>query len=513
MRMPTRAKKPKGPVAPLAPTLPSEDAPLAALTSAVPPDGLPVLYDRLEITEYSTTSPKGPLTVERMKRLLGWETESEYVARKLRENPGTAPEQWMADPKKKDVFGDVYHCRNLAGEKVRCNNNAHNRPFDVPWGEKLTHTVLYGQWAGPHTVPGETVNGETVRVSRYGRVLSGQHQMTGAINANDFLHKYRKEHGLDSANAKYPAWAKHNDVFIETIVITGMSEDPRVLMTVDYVRPRTSADVFYTSDVFKALPPPDREELCRMLAAAVDLLWTRTATRGYRTHPEVVAFLDRHRTLLRCVEHLFGENRMEVGRRVSKLRLNAGACAALCYLMAAGATRPEDSDAYRNMEPPSEEGVDLSLLARAEDFWTLLAGGADFAHVRTALAGLANSTPGSTTNRGLGGTWPERLAVLAAAWGAWRDHPAGAGPPFDAGDLAPGGLLCLNYNDRDDRGNALPDGQIKLLEVADLLGIDCPEVVAAAAVRHAPDPPAPPPADLERLKEEARARRAQPSAG
>ena len=489
--MPKRRPAPVQPVAPAPPPTP---------TPAPPAPSLPVLYPELEITEYSTASAKGPLTVDDQKLLLGWETEKEFQQRKVSEFPATKPEAWL--------FGDLFHCKNVAGEKVRCNNNAHNRPFDEGWAESLVHTILHGQWAGPHTIPGETVNGETVRVSRYGRVLSGQHQMTGCILAGEWLLKARQEGKDPPTDPKYPVWRKHGAPFLETVVIVGLSEDPRVLMTIDYVKPRTAADVFYTSDVFKSCTPPERKELCRILASAVDVLWTRTDAKGYRTHPEVVGFLERHKRLLNCVTHLFKENSVAGGRKISKLRLSPGVCSALCYLMGCGSAKTTDySDEYRNQNPPMEKGLDWSTWDRAEKFWNLLASGKDFMPVRTALGLLVDSTPDSD-NQGLGGRGPEKLAILAKAWERWRDYAAG--PIFDNSDLAPGGALCLSYSDLDDKGNKLPDGQIKLLDVADFDGIDCPESVGKGPTsKAAPMPPAPSRAEIERATEEARARRAR----
>ena len=489
----------KKPVAPTAPKAPEPTAAPAPAANGAP--GLPVLYDRLDIKEYSTAVPRGPLGVDDIVTTLGWETEKEYQARKVRENPGTKPEHYL--------FGDTYHCLDVSGQKVRCNHNAHNRPFDVDWCKALMHTVLSGQWAGPYTVPGETVNGETVRISRYGRVLSGQHSMTACKLADEWLQKARKDLGLDAANEKYPTWAGKDHCFLETIVITGMSEDPRVLMTVDYVKPRTAADVFYTSEVFKSSTPNERKELCRMLASAVDLLWTRTDARGYKTHPEIVGFLERHKRLMKCVEHLFKENSEATGRKIAKLRLVAGQCAALCYLMGCSATTDERSDEYRNESPPTEKGLDWTLWDHAHDFWSCLANSPDFLPVRKALGLLLNSDPTSDDNLGMGGHVAEKFAILAKAWEVYKDHPTTAGSPFSDDDLVPDGCLTLNYVDVDDRGNKLPDGRIKLVDVADFYGVDCPDTATPKAARSGPPQPPPPTREeIEKATADAHARRA-----
>lgn len=503
--MPVRKK----PVQPVAPVVPPPPPPLVQV---VPKDDRPIVFPKLEIEEYSTTSAKGPMHVALIKKMMGWETEKQFQERMLKQFPGSKPEAWLfGDGVKNEGTGVVQpvHCKNTAGEKVICWNNAHNRPFDEGWCDDLVHTILHGQWAGPHTMRGETVNGETVRVSRYGRVLSGQHQGTACILADEQLQKYRMDYSREEADEKYPAWKDQDHCFIETIVVRGMSEDPRVLMSVDYVKPRSAADVFYTSDVFKKCTPVERKELCQMLASAVDMLWTRTGAKGYRTHPEVVAFTDRHKRLLDCVLYIFKENDAKSGRPISKLRLRPGICAALVYLMGCSATSEDVADEYRNMEPPTEKVLDWSLWDKAEEFWTLLPSGADFAIVRCAINQLADSTPGNEDNQGLGGRMPEKLAIIAKAWDAWKDGY----DTFTQADLADDGLLHLTYNDRDDKGNRLPDGQIKLVDMADFFGIDCAEVTtkgktkSRAADTAPPDPPAPTPEEIERAAEAARARR------
>jgi hypothetical protein len=503
--MPASKKKKPAPIQPVKPVAP----PPPTATNNVPAaPALPVMYEKVEIAEYSTTSEKGPLTIDDLKTIMDWETESEFIARKVKEFPDTKPEKWkwLGELVESEVNGVKtllpIHCNNVSGEKVICWKNAHNRPFDESWCEKLIHTHLYGQWAGPHTIPGETVNGETIRISRYGRVISGQHSITSAILADEQLQKDRIG-GFDTKETpKYPAWVGHDHVFLESIVVKGLSEDPRVLMSVDYVKPRSVADVFYTSEVFKSSKPSERKELCKMLASAVDILWTRTKARGYKTHPEIVGFLERHQKLLKCVEFIYAENSVKAQRKISRLRLQPGTCAALTFIMASSGPKT-DGDVYRNQNPPTEKGLDWSYWEKAEVFWSLLTRAGEFKPVCTALARLLDSSINDDNNEGFGGNANEKLAILAKAWELWRDTPVGA--PF----LVTAEDLELSYTDVDDKGDKLPDGEIKLLDIADFYGIDCPEVVGNARVVKSttPEPPAPSEEEIEQLAREALARR------
>lgn len=250
-----------------------------------------------------------------------------------------------------------------------------------------------------------------------------------------------------------------------------------------------------------------------MLSAAIDVLWARTDTKGYMTHPEVVGFLERHKRLLKCVEHLFDINRKDDsqhgGRLISKLKLSAGGCAALCYLMGCGTEKTTNySDEYRNETPPSEKKLDWGYWDKAMLFWTRLASDRSFIPVRHALGQLIVSTPGSEDNEGLGGRLEEKVAIIAKAWEVFKDHRDTHGAPFSNEDLEQDGALCLSYSNLDDEGKELPDGKIKLLDVADFQGIDCPQVKKSkAAATAAPEAPAPTPDEIEKAAEEVRAER------
>lgn len=460
------------------------------------PDGREVVYARVSTSECSTAVERGPLMPVEAKTLMGWETEPEYQKRMVAEKGGK-PEQYL--------FGDNYHCLNSREEKVRCWRNANNRPLDMNWCKDLRHTILVGQWAGPHTIPGETVNGETIRISRYGNVISAQHQLTALILADEELLASRGEDG-NILHPKYPFWNGHEHPFIESLIVTGVSEDERVLRTIDYVKPRTTADMLFTMSFYRDRTPSERKEMTRMLAAAIDLLWTRTLTKGYRTHPEIVGFLERHKKLLKCVEHLFKENSTkgaDGGRRISNLRISAGHASALCYLMASSGP-DTDGDVYRNEDPPSEKNLDWSHWDKALEFWSRLAGDRTWTWLRKALKDLVESTPMNEENQGMGGRFPEKVAIITKAWAIWKEWPDDEPePPYTREDLDPGGALKLSYGTVDDKGNPLPEGEVKLLDDDNLFGIDYPTSLSKKTSKGAPEPPPPTHEELARAREEA----------
>lgn len=499
-----------------------------------------VKFPKLKITECSTTADpeeggRGPLTPEEWKHLLGWETETQYQVRKMQDDPGSSAEKWE--------LREEYHCKNTKGEKVRCGKNPNNRPFDMVWCEHLIQTVLTGTWAGPHTIPGETVNGETVRIGKYESVLSGQHQGTAVILADEKLQLDRAREDYTPENAKYPFWNGHDHPFIETILITGLSEDERVLRTIDYVKPRTAADMLYTMPLFRDNTSQQRREMTRMLSAAIDVLWKRTKALGYKTHPEVVGFLERHRRLLEFVEHLFTENSVEAaegGRKISKLKLSPGTCAALGYLMACSGSDDDDyGERYRNGDPPSEKFLDFSMWDKATEFWTRMAGGMSFIPVRYMLQNVLPMTSPynypDPMNLGNGGQEDEKLAVISKAWQVWKEHPGLHGddkgiPVFDQvrnpdgsisfPDLQVGGRLYLSYTNLSKErivnlppgadgekkkksigGKPMPDGKIRLIDLADFSGIDYFDETGDPDpdIDGQPEAPAPSPEEIETL--------------
>lgn len=485
---PAPAAKPAAPPAVTVPTPPP-----TPLQSVAEPVNKPraVVYDKVTADEYSKDSDLGPITEEIAKAALEWEDEKAYKLRCVEENPGTKPDHWE--------YKEDFLLKDKDGNKVRCWNNLDNRWLDLKWSEGLAQTILNGDWAGPTTMPGETVNGSTIVISRTGKVESGQHSLIGLILACQMFRANKEQ---------YPFWNNLGiDPVIETILITGISEHPKVTQSHDNIKQRSPADVFFTSPIFQAAPRNDRDRYSRMMAAGADLLWKRTNAQGYATLPEIVSFVDRHKKLIKAVEHIFTENTDKPGvgnvaRKIEVKIMSAGQAAAVCYLMGCSAPAT-DGDVYRNGFPPTEKDLDWSLWGKAKEFWALVASHEDFQPVRRALNRLNQTTidGANGTVQGMGGTSAEKLAILCKAWRVWVNHDASTGAPmFSEADLNEGGALWLAYNDLDADGKKLPDGKLTFLDHADFEGIDVPEDMKGKNTRS--DPPVAP-SDVEAAKVEA----------
>lgn len=319
------------------------------------------------------------MTVEAAMDTLGWENEPTYTTRMVTKDPSLTPDQCKL---KEFLFKDE------SGLKIMCWNNAKNRPFDERWARSVAQDILNRNWM---------LNLENIIIGTTGLVLSGQHRLIGFVLAYQIYLKNKERYA--------PLWG--SDPFVlETSVGLGASEDPRVVSTLDNVKPRSLADVLYTSDLFRDLSNTERKECARMLDTAIDMLWKRTGAdkqefNSYQTHSQSQEFLTRHGRLLDCVKHIFEENKE---RSISNLQLSPGQCAAAMYLMgSAGSSMLK----YQELEVRHEKILDWGHWDEARDFWVALASG-KLPHIIQALAFLADEEGGRAT---------EKMALIAKAWG------------------------------------------------------------------------------------------------
>lgn len=324
----------------------------------------------------------GPITAAQAKQLLGWETEADFVARKLKENPNAKQSKLM--------FKNDFLLVDSQDRKVRCWHNAKNRPFDEQHARKLSQDILYRNWM---------LNLENIIVSKYGTVTSGQHRLIALVLAVDDYYAHEahwKEY-----------WAE--EPWIESTIAFGGEEDDRTLRTLDNVKPRTLSDVFYTLPMFAKLQPAQRRLCSRMMDNAVDLLWKRTRAKNdwqkFQTHSASLDFSERHPRLLTCVNEIFNRNK---DNQLSNLSLYPGNCAALLYLMGSSSSDHED---YHHYEGHSEQVMSWDMWDKALQFWQELSDKTDrMEPIQDKLGAMASEEGGKS------GTPRERHAVIAKAW-------------------------------------------------------------------------------------------------
>lgn len=407
-------------------TAPAEPKP-AAEQPKPDPKGGEVLYP-----EFAVKAKIGAdaITYEVMKDILWWESEPEYTARMVALNPKIKEDAAKFSDKLLAQKGVEVLCLDEEGRKVVCWNNAHNRPFDLPWAMRYKQEFLNGCWA---------VNGEAFIIGDRGNVLSGQKRGVGFMLA---VQAWRKD------PEKYKEVWPTEPVY-ETVLAIGVKEDSRTVATLDNGQPRSDADTIFTSEIYAGLSPAGKKECSRMLAKATDFLWARTGeARGhegqvvYKTPSEAARFREDHPKLMKAVKHLYEENK---DRAISGLKLSPGMCAAICYMQGCSTS---DGDSYRAGDPPVEKGLKWDNWTKAQEFWTELAkAGSEgkgqsklHAAVATALGMLVDPDDGTQ------GRLSEKLVILAKAWELFA-----AGKKFNESDLE------IGYVERDGKTILDPD--------------------------------------------------------
>lgn len=347
-----------------------------------------VKYPQIEINNQVVPREKFRLTYSIVKAILGYVTEDEYVARRMQKG--------VTDKIAKGEFEKLWPKMSLTGpdgKKAVCEHNAHNRSFQLPLALDYQQDFIVRKFL---------LNGEAFIVDEYGDVISGQHRGVGYIWA---VQQWRKE----------PRWRKYwpEEPIYETVLVCGVPGTQDIRASLDNVRTRQLSDTYETSDLFSDLEPIPKKECCRMLDAAIDLLWKRTGQRfreheNRQTHRASHEFLGRHPKLIEAVRHLFNQNKE---RAISLAKLSPGQCSALMYLMAASGS---DGKRYRDSDPPSEEQVDLRYWDKAKDFWSLLASKA------TAMVPVLNALNAVVSgNYGTLEMADKKTAVIVQAWNQW----------------------------------------------------------------------------------------------
>lgn len=355
---------------------------------------------------------EGPLTAEQAMIMLEWKDEEEYNKEMQELNPDRLGSEGQPVVYKYDGPNEpdsLFTDRGAKPKKVRCNNVVGNRWFDDRYTKGYMQSILKRVWAGPTTFPGETVNGETIVITRTGRIDSGQKRLVALVWATQEWEK----------DDYWKQWWPEGPPTMDCTIVFGVSEDPRVTRTLDQVQPRSEADQLYTGPAFRDLAKNDKRLVSRIAQTCIDLLWSRTwdgskenTREPIRTGIAAMGFWDRHPKMQDCVRHVFDVDYKE--SFLQSLKLPRGLCASAMYLMACSAT---DRDAYVPTDgvPPDESKIDWQYLDDAKQFMTDIASN-EFDCLKSALLALSNPNDPNQT-----GSVEQKLAVLALAWAKYLE--------------------------------------------------------------------------------------------
>lgn len=410
----------KTPAQPTKPT-PSQKATqtVAAKAETKATDGPKVVYPEVK---FEICNGDKAITMERAKELLGWETESDYVA-KLK-----AVDANLNEDEAKKIFAKDKFLTDMLGNNVALRKNTHNRP----WGEAVTNAytqdLLKKHWE---------FNGETIIIGRFGNVLSGQHRLIAEVFAEQ-----KRTRDKDGENVHWAeTWT--GPVTMPCCIVYGIDESSKVTRTIDNVKSRTLTDVVCAdTDLFGGVKVTDRKSYARCLEYAVKFLWERvqvgdTSADSWapkRTHSEALAFVDQHPKLKECVKFIMDEERGAEGR-ISRY-IYPGYAAALMYMQSVVGTDEKKFEDYAIQRPHDEKHLKFPSMKKAKQFWSELAK-ADSSMMKVILA--ACPVRGNETDTFTGRIYPsiindkrvsgdgslsEQLGILIKAWNAYaKDEP------------------------------------------------------------------------------------------
>lgn len=364
-------------------------------------DGRKVIYEERQVRE---CVGKDAMSVKHAKELLGWEDDDKS--------------SW------KGPDGKGFTCHNVMGTK--------QRPFTPALAKQWMGQILGrpGAPINPRTKLGGNweITGDTIRVTKTGIVIQGQHRLIGLVWAGQFWKGHRDQ---------YPGW-KHEPA-LSTYLIQGLDEHRQVLYAMDIGKNWTFSDGLYAEGMFDDLEDKDRRKIVKVCEHAVRLLWERAgadtyAYSNYRSPIECLAFLERHPSLTECVKFIYSEN--EGVGSVGKL-LPIGYASGMMYLMASSASDPKSywdavSASAKGSVPedklPNEDLLDNwdrmdgeEGQVSAQDFWIQVTRNEETNEVlRKAISESIEKSEG-------GFCLDERKAIIVKAWDRFV-----AGKPIDA---------------------------------------------------------------------------------
>lgn len=281
--------------------------------------------------------------------------------------------------------------------------------------ERYAQEILHGNWAGMRE--DETPNGEPIIVGWYAHVIEGMHRFLGLGRAVELW--------LENPDA-YPFWETRGEPTLPTIMIRGISESIRVLNTINTGKPRNLADALHTSGLFKDFTKRDMKRLCKAADFAIKTVWDHVgmphAYGPRKSHAEALDFLLRHPKLVEVVKSCFAEE-----PKLSETGVSCGAMAALTYLMGASKTvaNKKNGQGYYQVDKPSENQIDFSRMAKAEEFMMKFAqGDPAFKTLYNAILNLTDNEDGKnfgifrSVDRNI---LYEKTCLIFKTWKCWLD--------------------------------------------------------------------------------------------
>ena len=214
------------------------------------------------------------------------------------------------------------------GRTVVCTNNTKNRPFNQKRSIELALIILSNQWV---------MNGEPIIVGEYGQVLNGQHRLFAIVFAYWMI--------MCDTEGQFSISA--DDLEIQTFMVLGISEDPKVVNTMDTGRRRSTSDAIIASGLLDDYKPSKgiAKLASKGLENCLRWLWPRIHVESEsfttkRNHLDSIQFLRDHPRLIELVVSL---SKVQAKKRAVTEACGIGSFGLVCglaYLMATNLTDP-----------------------------------------------------------------------------------------------------------------------------------------------------------------------------
>jgi len=255
----------------------------------------------------------------------------------------------MADLEKGEKFENPLF--RYQESDVVCSNNICNRPFNLSLCKNYKADILNKAWE---------LNGQPIILSKYGNVLSGQHRVIALILA---VLDWRED------KSKYPKWK--TEPKMDTAIAVGISEERKVVNTIDTGKSRSLADAIIASGIVGvgSASSTSQKRIAKGVQYAVMTILEATGIKEASfskkpSHSFCLNFLDAHPKIIEAVELVLA---CEGDGNLSGKGINPFRSCGLFYLMAAS-----ESDQNKYVDNPIEKNIDFSQWGKASTFFDRL---------------------------------------------------------------------------------------------------------------------------------------------